>query len=77
MKSTRLTFEGVAPEEVTVDLMVEFGEVPEEHGLDVRGVGMNWRESCGEGHPSAGYQTRELPTIFELTVPSSRSFRSL
>lgn len=48
MKSTRLTFEGVAPEEVTVELLVDLGEVAEAHGLDVRGVGINWRDSCGE-----------------------------
>lgn len=48
MKRTVLAFEGVAPDEVTVDLLIALTEVSEEHGLNVQGVGINWRASSGE-----------------------------
>lgn len=43
-----LAFEGVGPDEVTVDFLVDLMDLSEKHGLDVDGIGINWRESCGE-----------------------------
>lgn len=48
MTWTTLAFEGVAPDEVTEDLLVELMDVCEDHGLDVDGVSIDWRDSRGE-----------------------------
>lgn len=48
MKLTRLTVDGVSPEEVTVEFLTEVMEVAEEHDLDVVGVGIDWQASRTE-----------------------------
>lgn len=45
MKRTSLSLEGVAPEEVTEELLVELLNVCEEYGLDLEGIGIDLRES--------------------------------
>lgn len=46
MTWTTLTVEGVAPEEVTEAFLVELMDLCEDHGLEVAGVGIDWRKSC-------------------------------
>lgn len=48
MKWTTLTFEAVAPEEVTEEFLVALLDVCDEHGLDAEGIGIDRRESSGE-----------------------------
>lgn len=47
MKRTTLTFEGVAPDEVTEEFLVAMMNVCEEHRLDVAGISVDRRESSG------------------------------
>lgn len=48
VKWTTLTFEAVAPEEVTEEFLVALLDVCDEHGLDAEGIGIDRRESSGE-----------------------------
>lgn len=48
MKRTTLAFEGVAPDEVTEELLVALLDVGEEHGLDIGGIGIDRRETSND-----------------------------
>lgn len=45
MTWTALALEGVAPNEVTAELLVELMDLCAEHGLDVEGISVNRRGS--------------------------------
>lgn len=47
MKQTTLTFEGMAPDEVTEELLVAMMDLCEAHGMEVEGVGIDRRNSEG------------------------------
>lgn len=48
MTWTTLTVEGVAPDEVTEEFLVELMDLCESHELEVEGVGIDWRDSYGK-----------------------------
>lgn len=43
---TTLTVEGVAPDEVTEEFLVEMMDLCEAHGMEVEGIGIDRQESC-------------------------------